>query len=62
MPHSKISETSHDDSTGDFIAHLQERFGITRVELGECLTRYRPARSYSIVLGTESGQAPDSAA
>jgi hypothetical protein len=54
MPHTKILETSHDDSLGDFVAHLQERFGISRVELGECLTSYRPARAYSIVLGTDS--------
>lgn len=53
MPHTKILETSHDDSIGDFVAHIQERFGISRVELGECLTSYRPARAYSIVLGTD---------
>lgn len=54
MPHTKISEMSHDDSIGDFSAHLQRRFGITRVELGECLTHYRPSRSYSIVLGSDA--------
>jgi hypothetical protein len=53
VPHTKILETSHDDSIGDFVAHIQERFGISRVELGECLTSYRPARAYSIVLGTD---------
>ena len=53
MPHTKILETSHDDSIGDFVAHIQERFGISRVELGECLTSYRPARAYSIVLATD---------
>ncbi|MDQ2645444.1 MAG: hypothetical protein M3020_16620 [Myxococcota bacterium] len=53
MPPYKLSDTSHDDSIGDFTAHLQRRFGITRVELGECLTHYRPARTYSIVLGSD---------
>jgi len=50
MPPADSMETSHDDSTGDFGAHLQRRFGISRVELGECLTRYRPARAYAILV------------
>lgn len=53
MPPTNNHQTSHDDSIGDFTAHLQRRFGISRVELGECLTQYRPARAYSIVLGSD---------
>ena len=53
MAHDSMTGTDAIDSTADFAAHLQRRLGISRLELGECLTHYRPARSYQIVLGAE---------
>jgi hypothetical protein len=44
----------HDNVPGDFGSHLQRCFGITSLELGECLTRYRPSRAYAIAVEGES--------
>jgi hypothetical protein len=46
------SKTSNIDDS-DFGSHLQRRLGINLHELGECLTKYRPSRPYSIVLGSD---------
>lgn len=55
MGHHSRTGTDANESLSDFAAHLQQRLGVSRLELGECLTQYRPARSYSIVFGpTES--------
>jgi hypothetical protein len=51
-----------DDPASDFGAHLQKRLGISRQELGECLTRYEPSRPYPINLGSTDAWYPTSAA
>jgi hypothetical protein len=51
MAQHSITGSDANESLSDFAAHLQQRLGVSRLELGECLTEYRPARSYSIVFG-----------
>jgi hypothetical protein len=49
------------DSSYDFGTHLQQQLGVTRLELGECLTQYRPARRYPILLESVAVTRSDSA-
>jgi hypothetical protein len=53
-------KTSNIDDS-DFSSHLQRRLGINLHELGECLTKYRPTRPYSIVLGADGSSNGDGA-
>jgi hypothetical protein len=52
MAHDSMTGSDSYDPCSDFAAHLQRRLGISRLELGECLTQYKPARSYDIVFGS----------
>jgi hypothetical protein len=52
MAYDSMTGPDSSDSPSDFAAHLQRRLGISRLELGECLTQYKPARSYDIVFGS----------